>query len=35
MECDQDSFDHHDECPGDANYTPEEDKSSSQTFSQD
>ncbi|KAF0722496.1 Uncharacterized protein FWK35_00034589, partial [Aphis craccivora] len=32
MECDQDSFDHDDECPGDANYTPVEDTPSSQTF---
>lgn len=35
MECDQDSIDYDDECPGDANYTPDEDKSSPQTFSQD
>ncbi|KAL4152747.1 hypothetical protein QTP88_000580 [Uroleucon formosanum] len=41
MECDQDSSDHHDECPEDADYTPDEDntpdedKSSLQTFSQD
>ncbi|KAL4125789.1 hypothetical protein QTP88_010029 [Uroleucon formosanum] len=35
MECNQDSFDHHDECPEDADYTPDEDKSSLQTFSQD
>jgi len=35
MECDQDSFDHHDECPEDTDYTPDEDKSSLQTFSQD
>ncbi|KAL4120542.1 hypothetical protein QTP88_013214 [Uroleucon formosanum] len=34
MECDQDSFDHYDECPEDADYTPDEDKSSLQTFSQ-
>ncbi|KAL4101306.1 hypothetical protein QTP88_021326 [Uroleucon formosanum] len=35
MECDQDSSDHHDECPEDADYTPDEDKSYLQTFSQD
>lgn len=35
MECDQDSFDYDDECPGDANYTPVEDTPSSQTFNQD
>ncbi|KAL4131587.1 hypothetical protein QTP88_008880 [Uroleucon formosanum] len=35
MECDQDSSDHHHECPEDADYTPDKDKSYLQTFSQD
>lgn len=33
MECDQNSFD--DICPGDTDYTPDEEQSSPQTFSQD
>lgn len=35
MEYDQDSFDHDDECPGDANYTADQNTSSPRTFSQD